>query len=82
MRLVAVRARLVAGRRRRLFLLVAAAASAGLLAVVGVVAADALGVTLYDAAPFCGMARTAFADRQERAMRQPRVTALAILVAR
>lgn len=82
MRLVAVGTSLVTRGGRGLLLLVAAAASGGQLAVVGVVAADALAMTLYDAAPFCGMARTAFANRQERAMRQPGVTALAILVAR
>ena len=82
MRLVAVLAGLMTGGRRRELLLVAGAAGRRLLAVVRLVAGGALGVRGHDAGNLGGVARATLRDRQERAMRQPRVTILAILMAR
>lgn len=69
MRLVAVLTALVARWRRRDLLLMAGAAGGGLLSVVWVMAADALGMAGYDARLFCRVARAAGGDRQQRAMR-------------
>jgi hypothetical protein len=82
MRLVGVAAHLVTGRSGGLLLFVTAAAGGRLLAVVRVVAADAFGMPGYDATTFCGVARTALRHRQQRAVGQTGVTALAVLVAR
>lgn len=82
MRLVAVFAGLVPSWRRRQLLLVASAASACLLAVMRIVAADAFGVPWQGASHLCRVARATLRDRQERAMRQPRVTTLAVSMPR
>ena len=82
MRLMAALAGLMTGGRRRALLLVARAARGGLFAVVWVVATDALGVRRHHPGHLCRVARATGGDRQERPMRQPRVTILAVLVPR
>ena len=69
MRLVAVLTELVTCWRGRDLLLMAGAAGCGLLSVVWVMAADALGVAGYDARLFCRVAGAAGGDWQQRAMR-------------